>query len=497
MTASPGDGEHTAREGYYPDPSIPGYVRYWNGASWVPGTSRPAVPTAVRVEETGPVFLDETSMTEALRDPGPAGHGTARAVPGAAARPGPGAGRGPDPARGSAGPDGAAPEAGRAPGVGGPGAEAGRAPGGWQVDPVHQAGFGGPRDARVSWGDPAEPEPARPAGISLARPAAAATAQRLPAQAAAESVGILSARPPAWPDAPGAGTSGLTSSWPEAAPEAPPQRPQPQPAPEPWTPEPVRTPEPDHRAPGAGTPAPARTPEPEPWTPEPVRAPVPVRRDAERTPAPVRAPDPVRRDAVRAPEPGRRTPAPREGGAPSGTRAADPVTPPEATGRAVFERMAERAVRPAGLGRRGVARLLDSLVHAAVTAAVALPVVPRVTAHLEAKVDAARASGRTTTVYLLDATTAGYLGAALGAVLLFGVLYEALPTARWGLTPGKKLLGVRVLATATLRPPGFAAALRRWLVYAFLGVPGSLWCLVDRPRRRAWHDRAAGTFVTR
>ncbi|MEU9006672.1 DUF2510 domain-containing protein, partial [Streptomyces sp. NPDC048551] len=42
MTASPGDGEHAAREGYYPDPSIPGFVRYWNGAAWVPGTSRPA-----------------------------------------------------------------------------------------------------------------------------------------------------------------------------------------------------------------------------------------------------------------------------------------------------------------------------------------------------------------------------------------------------------------------------------------------------------------------
>ncbi|MGF1431719.1 DUF2510 domain-containing protein, partial [Kitasatospora sp. LaBMicrA B282] len=28
--------------GYYPDPSVPGFVRYWNGATWVPGTSRPA-----------------------------------------------------------------------------------------------------------------------------------------------------------------------------------------------------------------------------------------------------------------------------------------------------------------------------------------------------------------------------------------------------------------------------------------------------------------------
>ncbi|MBW5486717.1 DUF2510 domain-containing protein, partial [Streptomyces bambusae] len=61
MTASPGDGEH-AREGYYPDPSIPGYIRYWNGASWVPGTSRPAAPA----DETGPVFLDDTSLTAAV-----------------------------------------------------------------------------------------------------------------------------------------------------------------------------------------------------------------------------------------------------------------------------------------------------------------------------------------------------------------------------------------------------------------------------------------------
>ncbi|MGW7192796.1 RDD family protein [Streptomyces sp. NPDC054838] len=159
--------------------------------------------------------------------------------------------------------------------------------------------------------------------------------------------------------------------------------------------------------------------------------------------------------------------------------------------------MAERAVRPAGLVRRALARLLDSLVLGAVAAGAARPLVPRVTAHVQAKVDAARAIGRHTTVWLLDATVTGYLGLVLAAVLLFGVLYEVLPTARWGRTPGKKLLGVRVLATATRRPPTFGAALRRWLVYAALGVPGSLWCLVDRPRRQAWHDKAAKTYVAR
>ncbi|MER6078426.1 DUF2510 domain-containing protein, partial [Streptomyces sp. NPDC001833] len=85
MTApTPAPGDERPREGYYPDPSIPGYVRYWNGAAWVPGTSRPApsdgeplvappgshpvapaapaapaAPPASAVEETGPHFFDE------------------------------------------------------------------------------------------------------------------------------------------------------------------------------------------------------------------------------------------------------------------------------------------------------------------------------------------------------------------------------------------------------------------------------------------------------
>ncbi|MEU9386889.1 DUF2510 domain-containing protein, partial [Streptomyces sp. NPDC048279] len=73
MTApTPAPGDERPREGYYPDPSIPGYVRYWNGAAWVPGTSRPAPsggeqlapppgsrPATPVVEETGPHFFDE------------------------------------------------------------------------------------------------------------------------------------------------------------------------------------------------------------------------------------------------------------------------------------------------------------------------------------------------------------------------------------------------------------------------------------------------------
>lgn len=122
---TPAPGDHRPREGYYPDPSIPGYVRYWNGASWVPGTSRPAptdgVPLAppsgsgpAPVEETGPHFFDE--------DPDP--------------RPSP-----------SDAQHGSRPEPASA----------------WSADRSQQSGFGGDQDRRVSWGSPPAADPRLPA----------------------------------------------------------------------------------------------------------------------------------------------------------------------------------------------------------------------------------------------------------------------------------------------------------------------------------------------
>ncbi|MEU3436853.1 DUF2510 domain-containing protein, partial [Streptomyces sp. NPDC006863] len=127
---TPAPGDESPREGYYPDPSIPGYVRYWNGASWVPGTSRPAprqtgpaatapAPAAgartAPVEETGPIFFDEE--------------------------------------------DGGQDGAGDPPGSGAPAAEGAAAPADgasvWQADAARQNGFGGERDRRVEWGGPA------------------------------------------------------------------------------------------------------------------------------------------------------------------------------------------------------------------------------------------------------------------------------------------------------------------------------------------------------
>ncbi|MGW1771544.1 RDD family protein [Streptomyces sp. NPDC002104] len=573
MTASPGDGEHAAREGYYPDPSIPGYVRFWNGLNWVPGTSRPAAPA----DETGPVFLDQTGMSEALREP--ERRPTPRHAPAPAPVPAPAPASWPEPAGSVAAPAARSgveswaesasrsdfapwPEAGAADPASGyesghaSGADPASEPGSaspsvsaeWQADPLHQSGFGGPRDSRVSWGhgEEAEEAAARPGGISLARtPLPAPTAHRAPAplqaqaQAHAQEAAAFQAQARAHrsaqaqaPDHRSAQAHAPAQAQAHAHPQAPAQAqvsPQahrlaqaqahrsaqaparqageaPVPAALPAqasgsaapgglgilsAPSPVAA----QAAAAVPAPAPVRPGDPEPEPAERVRsaqrrAPAVAAEPAGRV-SPVEQADAAERAGSPVP------PAPAQAQAQAQAPAPAPAPRPGGTGRAVFERMAERAVRPAGLVRRATARLLDSLVYAAVATGAALPLVPGTTAHLQAKVDAARAGGRTTTVWLLDGTTAGSLGLVLGAVLLFGVLYEALPTARWGRTPGKKLLGVRVLATATLRPPRFGAALRRWLVYALLGLPGALWALADRQRRRTLHDRAARTYVAR
>jgi uncharacterized RDD family membrane protein YckC len=162
---------------------------------------------------------------------------------------------------------------------------------------------------------------------------------------------------------------------------------------------------------------------------------------------------------------------------------------------------AQAAARPAGLGKRLAARLIDTVLLGALVGGVAVPVLARTRAHIDDKIEAAKLSGETVTVWLLDGTTAVHLGIVLGALLVLGVLYESLPTAKWGRTLGKKICGLTVVDIESHEPPAFGAALRRWLLYGVLGILvvgllNVLWCLFDRPWRQCWHDKAAHTFVT-
>lgn len=82
------------------------------------------------------------------------------------------------------------------------------------------------------------------------------------------------------------------------------------------------------------------------------------------------------------------------------------------------------------------------------------------------------------------------------AFLGFAQLYFTLFYVAIGATPGKYLIGLRVV-TRDGRPPRLGAAALRTLAYAASALPlylGFLAVLVDN-RRRGWHDRLAKTYV--
>ncbi|NWF30111.1 RDD family protein [Streptomyces sp. PKU-EA00015] len=509
---TPATGDSSPTPGYYPDPSIPGYVRYWNGAAWVPGTSRPApksgeempappasaapaparvtpAPPQAAVEETGPVFLDEEPDAEPSR---------------------------PEPASA------------------------------WQADAARQSGFGGDLDNRVSWGGAQDPRAADPSGAGASDPRRPAEPSGTVDPSGGQLPGMRSVTPQSGTgrgDAPGDsrplapsaadgpltdGTVGIRAPRPGAddAGDAPASR---QPAEHTVT---IRAQRPGGPAAGgepdgtmtirslgagagagAGAAAPAKQPQPQPGLP----APSPSQPQPQApSPAPLqRSPQP-QAPAVQAPA--AQTPVTNGpgGGAASWAQqvhqlahsaqapdAGQPVLPwkPPVEDPFLAAAQAQANARPASLGKRFAARLIDTLVLGALVGAVAVPVVLSALAHIDDKIEAAKLSGQTVTVWLIDGTTAGQLGIVLGTLLVLGALYEALPTAKWGRTLGKKLCGVKVLDIESHEPPTFGAALRRWLVYSVLGVLvlgvlNVLWCLFDRPWRQCWHDKAAHTFVT-
>ncbi|MFF3496617.1 RDD family protein [Streptomyces sp. NPDC002795] len=469
---TPAPGDDRPREGYYPDPSIPGYVRYWNGAAWVPGTSRPApsdgtslpvrpgagaapAPTSVSepppAEETGPVFLDEEPSVRT--EMGPSEH---------------------------AAPAPAAPEPASA----------------WQANTARQTGFGAEQAHRVSWGS--EPGAETP---EQASPEASAPPERTDGTVKLRAMQQPGAGQPAPADGTmafralpkqdgqsgqsGAATPGQSQAQaraglnPQPAPQAPaapaqPNVPQQQPQQhQPQQPQQQQHHQPPQaqahlqspmtQGPGGGSPS---------W-------PQQVHQLAGQGQAPMQG----------------QAPAP----------AADPNGPvapfkPVASDPFLAAAQAAAAARPAGLGKRFAARLIDSVVVGGITAIAAVPLGTKAADHINGKIDEAKESGRQVTVWLLDGTTGTYLGIVLAVLLVVGTLYEALPTSKWGHTLGKKLLGLTVRDIEEHEAPTFVSALKRWLAYSVpgllgVGVLGVLWGAFDRPWRQCLHDKVARTFV--
>ncbi|MGW2251461.1 RDD family protein [Kitasatospora sp. NPDC001660] len=434
--------------GYYPDPSIPGFVRYWGGSAWVPGTSRPA-PAEGQVLEP-PRFAARRPAVGAGVRPG------ARAVPPPAPVP---AGE-PEPesvdgARGSGdtGPVYLDQTEGGASFVVGPQMEAIGGPvfrgaveepaaggsepagsadaldaSGWQADPQAQRGLmetGGP-PRWVSWGALSEAPAVDEGRADEGRTQIAETVA-----VGADPAAVGASAGPAVAVVPAETASAAASVA-------------------------VRAPERTALA-ESGSAAPAPVPdEPD----EPVEA----------APAASPAVRPQRPAAVR------RRPAP---------------------------------AAPAGLGRRLAARAVDTAVLAVVAAAAGIPLVGSVTDHIQRKLDQARMASaltrREVRVWLVDDVVVGKIAVLLGVLLFVSLLYEVLPTARTGQTFGKRLAGIRVADTAASPSAaartrlGLGRSLLRWIVrqLSLLLPIGLLWPLLDRPARRGWHDRAARTRVVR
>ncbi|MFJ3665906.1 RDD family protein [Streptomyces sp. NPDC090106] len=459
---TPAPGDDRPREGYYPDPSIPGYVRYWNGVSWVPGTSRPApsdgaspappAAPAAQVEETGPHFFDED-------------------------------------------PPGAGPEPSSA----------------WGADTARQTGFGGEQDRRISWGAAPGADPRVPSGPADGDGPPSAP----PAEGAADAGGTFVFRRPVSgaPAAPAAPTGPGRDEGTMTFRTTPPRTPQQGGAQGGGTPGAHQAPSGPGFAAGkaaaeraaaqaqaaqaqAAQVQAAQAAQDRPQVPPQAQVQAPPQATAGAAPGVPQQPTPLSSGAG--------------GGQPSWAQQVhrlagaedQPVTPWKPPVEDFFQAAARRQAeaRPAGIGKRLAARLLDTVVVLGITAGAAVPLGTRAVDHVSAKIDAAKLSGETVTVWLLDGTTGGYLGIVLAVLLIAGVLYEALPTARWGRTLGKKLLGLQVRDIEGHEPPSFGAALRRWLVYSVpgllvIGVVGVVWGLFDKPWRQCWHDKAAHTFV--
>jgi len=430
-------GADVPSAGYYPDPSIPGFVRYWDGERWLPGTSRPApregeelpLPrAAARPSAPSMNFVPPPSPQRPLADP----------VPDPADESGP---IYLDLTTGLAKADPDPPEQQRSES----GAEA-EARVRWHADAAQQPGLleSGPVPRWVTWGAP-EADPPRPL------PAAALPVGALPSA----MHGDLEALPTR------TGTP-AAAGMPVAAAPTPASAPAPTSFAAPAAPAPFAAPAPAPVAAHAPGPASAAAPAPAPpYTPTMPSVPTASGLPTASEVPPQGVPGPRRVRAV--------------GGRPSS---------PE----------------PAPLGRRLAARLLDISVVLGVLNFPGAPLVQDMVTHLQQKIDAARELSGVTTVWLVDPTVLTDAGLLLLMVLGVGLVYEALPTALWGRTLGKAMFGLRVLDRRSKRVPRFGRALARWLSYQLLlvllvGVLDLLWCLLDRPWRRCWHDRLAGTFV--
>ncbi|CAM3917619.1 RDD family protein [Kibdelosporangium persicum] len=160
--------------------------------------------------------------------------------------------------------------------------------------------------------------------------------------------------------------------------------------------------------------------------------------------------------------------------------------PPEAGPQSARFHPAQPVRVLANPGRRLVARLLDTLILGVVVGGLAVAL-----------------AGITNGFGTRTPSDAGVVvGIVLAVVIaLAALLYDPVFIATKGGTPGKLIMGIRVVKVSTAHYPGFGAALGRYLMTFVFGIVplGSLlnvlWCCWDRPLYQCLHDKVVSTVV--
>ncbi len=158
----------------------------------------------------------------------------------------------------------------------------------------------------------------------------------------------------------------------------------------------------------------------------------------------------------------------------------------------------------AGFGARLGATLLDGLFIGLATLVLLVPLGLVAANQWETELETCTVDGEAGLCEVPTDDTLALLLILLGVWALLGiivsVLYYVRTVAKTGQTPGRKIVGIKVVNTTTGEPPSFGMALLRYVFASFISGSlcylGYLWMLWDA-QNQTWHDKVCSTVVVR
>lgn len=162
--------------------------------------------------------------------------------------------------------------------------------------------------------------------------------------------------------------------------------------------------------------------------------------------------------------------------------------PPASTSQPTTTQTSQPTPSYASVDRRFIAVLLDGVIYLVFVLGLGL-VLGQGTGLLKDALNDSSTQIQTVPVYL------NFLFSVIQ--LAFSVGYPVFFTGKYGQTPGKMLLHVKVIRLSDGATPGYLRAFLREIIGKILSsffLLGYLWAIWDK-RKQTWHDKIAGTIV--